>query len=101
MWPLLSRDGLALQYTVLFLFYAWLMGSFHNLPNHWFGKLVHIGSYGTIITIHLAEVMIGKVERYPDLWAVGNVLVSFGAFTIAWGWTILKLWTESSKAKLD
>lgn len=95
MWPLLRRDGLALQYTVMTLFYAWLMGSFSRLPTHWFGKTVHLGSYAAIAALHAAEQLVGTIARLPDLWVVGNVLVCFGAFGVAWGWTMWKLWAQS------
>ncbi|KAL7266831.1 Glucosyltransferase-like protein [Rhizina undulata] len=99
MWPLLKRDGLTLQYAVIALLYAWLMGTHIHLPKHWFGKLVHVGSYLAVVAVHVAEVVVGKVDRWPDLWVVANVLVSFGSFTIAWLWVLQKLWRESRRIK--
>lgn len=96
MWPLLRRDGLAWQYSVLTVLYSWLLGTFSRLPSHPFAKLVHLGSYTAIIFLHGAEHFIGPVTRYPDIWVVGNVIVSFGAFVIAWGWTMGKLWIETT-----
>jgi len=102
MWPLLRRDGLALQYTVMTVFSAWLMGTFHRLPEHWFARLTQLGSYAAIIALHVAEIMVGKIERLPDLWVVGNVLVCFGCFTIAWAWLLKRLWTETQeKSKIE
>lgn len=95
MWPLLRRDGLVLQYAVLTLLYAWLLGTFSRLPSHPFAKLVHLGTYTGIVFLHAAEFFVGPVSRYPDVWVVGNVLVCFGAFGVAWGWTLLKLWIET------
>ena len=92
MWPLLRRDGLALQYAVATILYAWLMGTFQRLPRHWFGKLVHLSTYTGALFIHAADLWVGTVNRYPDLWVVGNVLLCFGAYIIAWGWTMHKLW---------
>ena len=102
MWPLLRRDGLALQYTVMTLFSAWLMGTFHRLPEHWFAKLTHLGSYAAVIALHAAEIVVGKVERLPDLWVVGNVLICFGCYTVAWAWLLQRLWAEThGKSKIE
>ncbi|KAG0642651.1 glycosyl transferase [Tuber brumale] len=101
MWPLLRRDGLQLQYTVLTLLYAWLMGTFKHLPKHWFGKLVHVGSYISILATHFAEAFLfkGLLQEYPDLWVVANVEISFGCFTVAWIWVLWRLWKESRKGR--
>lgn len=99
MWPLLRRDGLALQYSVMTLFYAWLLGSFQRLPEHPLARLVHVGSYAAIGALHVAEMVVGRVERLPDLWVVLNVLVCFGAFVVAWGWTVGRLWRECGAGK--
>ncbi|KAI5796653.1 glycosyl transferase [Geopyxis carbonaria] len=99
MWPLLNRDGLALQYAVLFILFGWLMGTFQNTSDHWAGKMIHIGSYVAVLAIHIAEKAIGQPERYPDIWVVGNVLISFACYVIAWGWTLLKLWQEARTDK--
>jgi alpha-1,3-glucosyltransferase len=101
MWPLLRRDGLQLQYTVLTLLYAWLMGTFEHLPKHWFGKLVHVGSYVSILVTHFAEAFLlkGLLQEYPDLWVVANVEISFGCFTVAWIWVLWRLWKESRKGR--
>lgn len=97
MWPLLQRDGLALQYSVVSLLYAWLMGTFEHLPRHWFGKVVHVGSYAAVLGLHVAEGVMGKVERWPDLWVVGGVEVCFGGFVVAWVWVLGRLWRESRR----
>lgn len=88
-----------MQYTVLFLAYAWLMGTFRTLPQHWAGKIIHVGSYAALIALHACEYFLGAVERYPDLWVVGNVLLCFPAFVLAWFWTLRKLWIESKLGK--
>jgi alpha-1,3-glucosyltransferase len=99
-----------LQYTVLTLLYAWLMGTFQHLPKHWFGKLVHIGSYVAIFGLHFAEAAFlnlgfdllgvgGSLERWPDLWVVANVEISFAAFAVAWLWVLWRLWKESRKGR--
>ena len=83
----------------MFLLYAWLLGTFRNLPRHWTGKIIHVGSYTGIIVLHAAEHFIGRVDRFPDLWVVGNVLLCFPAYVLAWFWTLWKLWTEAQLGK--
>lgn len=75
------------------------MGTFQRLPKGWFGKLVHVASYVAVVGIHVAELVVGKVERLPDLWTVGNVLVCFGCYVLAWGWGLRRLWIEANGAK--
>lgn len=96
LWPLLRRDGLALQYVVMSLLYAWLMGTFCRLPQHWLAKLIHLGSYAGLVAIHAAEQIVGnRLSRYPDLWVVGNVVLCFGSYMVAWAWTLRRLWIET------
>ncbi|EEB98268.1 hypothetical protein MPER_02253, partial [Moniliophthora perniciosa FA553] len=60
MWPLLKRDGLG-----------------HNplrFPIKNFVQLVSINVYVAAAVLHLLEMMITPPERYPDLFAVLNVL---------------------------
>ncbi|KAI5850371.1 glycosyl transferase [Morchella snyderi] len=102
MWPLLQRDGLTLQYGVVALLYAWLMGGFRNLPRGWVGKVVHLGSYAAVVGLHAGEWWVGGagVGRWPDLWVVAGVEVCFGAFVVAWGWVLQRLWWESGRCKV-
>jgi alpha-1,3-glucosyltransferase len=81
------------------LFYAWLMGTLHHLPKNLFSKIIHLSSYAAILLLHSAEIVVGKVQRYPDLWVVGNVLVCFGCYGIAWTWLLKRLWIESLSGK--
>ncbi|KAL0640357.1 Glucosyltransferase-like protein [Maublancomyces gigas] len=97
MWPLLQRDGLVLQYGVMSLLYAWLMGTFENLPRGWVGRLIHVGSYMAVLGLHVGEYMVGRVERWPDLWVVAGVEVCFGGFVVAWLWVLGALWRESRR----
>lgn len=99
LWPLLKRDGLALQYSVVTLLYAWLMGSFEHLPRGWLGRVIHVGSYVAVAALHAGEYGVGRVERWPDLWVVLGVEVCFGAFVVAWGWVLGELWRESRRGK--
>lgn len=113
MWPLLRRDGLALQYTVMSSFWAWLMGlgGKWSLPTSHLGKIIQLGSYAGVLGLHFGELAIDNdmlrllgngvekkvesvLERYPDLIVVGNVGVCFCAFTSMYVWTLTRLWNE-------
>ncbi|KAF8426334.1 glycosyl transferase [Tirmania nivea] len=113
MWPLLRRDGLSLQYTVLSTFWAWLMGlgGKWSLPKSSFGKLVQLGTYAGVLGLHITELVLDNgivrllgprvekrvesvLERYPDLIVMGNVGVCFCAFAWMYGWIVVRLWRE-------
>ncbi|RPA86560.1 ALG6, ALG8 glycosyltransferase [Ascobolus immersus RN42] len=96
MYPLLRRDGLVLQYLVTTGLWAYLTG-FWNLPTDALGKLVQIGGYLGMVGLHVAELAVGPVARFPDLWVVGNVLLSFGVFAWAYLWTVWGLVKEVQK----
>lgn len=96
MYPLLRRDGLVLQYLVTTGLWAYLTG-FWNLPTDVLGKLVQVGAYAGMVALHVAELYIGPVARFPDLWVVGNVLLSFAVFAWAYVWTVWRLVKEVQK----
>ncbi|KAF8467709.1 glycosyl transferase [Kalaharituber pfeilii] len=99
MWPLLKRDGLALQYTVMTAFWAWLMGGKYRFPTNPISKLIHVGTYAGIGILHVAELLVPKerLSRYPDIWVVGNVVLCFGAFALMYLWTMTRLWKERTR----
>ena len=41
--------------------------------------------------LHILEQTTEAPKRYPDIYLVLNVLVSFGSFALAWLWGIKKL----------
>lgn len=96
MWPLLRREGLGLQYTVLTALWSWLL-SLHELPSSIYAKALHLSVYAAAITLHVAELTIkgGIVERLPDIWVVGNVLVCFGAFVSMYLWVLYRMAEEA------
>jgi len=117
MWPLLKRDGLGLQYTVMTAFWAWLMGlgGKWGLPTNNFSKCVQLAGYASILGLHLFEIVIDSgvvvarlfdaafddrlqvvLRRYPDLVVVLNVVVCFFAFSWMYGWTVLRLWKATA-----
>ncbi|EPS38570.1 hypothetical protein H072_7692 [Dactylellina haptotyla CBS 200.50] len=96
MWPLLRREGLGLQYTVLTALWSWLL-SLHELPASIFAKALHLGVYAGAITLHIAELTVkgGVVERFPDIWVVGNVILCFGAFSCMYLWVLYRMAEEA------
>ncbi|KAF3928034.1 hypothetical protein AA313_de0201569 [Arthrobotrys entomopaga] len=96
MWPLLRREGLGLQYTVLTALWSWLL-SLHELPSSIFAKALHLGFYAGAIILHGAELSVkgGIVERFPDIWVVGNVILCFGAFVALYLWCLYRMADEA------
>lgn len=127
MWPLLQRDNLLLQYTVLGILSNWLMGNLswirkyacklipflsqrklatHVLPHSWFWKLVIVGSYISAATLQFVEIFVSPPSHLPDIWIIGNVIISFGSFMMFFFWLNYKIivigWSlPSSKLKDD
>lgn len=99
MWPLLQRDGLALQYATLVLLWNWSIGyrPFDGLWSSrqtfvaWFATLAHV----TMIALHVLELafpLLGNLTspltaRYPDLFAVLNVLLCTPCLALVWVWS--------------
>lgn len=96
MWPLLRREGLGLQYTVLTGLWAWLMG-LHELPQSIFAKILHVGIYLGAVGLHIAELTVkgGIVDRLPDIWVVGNAVLCFGAFSAIYFWVLWRMVDDS------
>jgi len=84
--PLLQKDGQTMQYLVLTLFWNYLVG--YNpvkMPNS-IVKVVSLSVYGIIALLHLAEWTVAPPSRYPDIYAVLNVLVCTPVFGLCWLW---------------
>ncbi|KAF9077817.1 glucosyltransferase [Rhodocollybia butyracea] len=94
MWPLLKKEGLALQYFALTLLWNRLIGynplkimsTFYSMKS--FVHVLSAGAYMAIIFLHLLEPIIIPPARYPDLFPVLNVLVSTPVFVCLWLWSI-------------
>ncbi|KAF9013270.1 glucosyltransferase [Cyathus striatus] len=89
MWPLLKRDGLGVQYIGLLLLWNRLIG--YNPVKHApksFVELLSVGVYGAALVLHVLEMVITPPARYPDLFAVLNVLVCTPVFVLVWLWSI-------------
>ncbi|KAJ7175874.1 glycosyltransferase family 57 protein [Mycena filopes] len=89
MWPLLKRDGLGIQYIALTILWNRLLG--YNplrLPTHSFVQLVSLAAYAAAFSLHFLELLMPAPARYPDLFAVLNVLISTPVFVLVWLWSI-------------
>ncbi|KAA1469849.1 glucosyltransferase [Dentipellis sp. KUC8613] len=92
MWPLLRRDGLAVQYIALLALWNRLIG--HN-PFRFRGAsfLDYFSSavYLACLALHALELLVSPPPRYPDIFPVLNVLVSTPIFVLTWLWCIQSL----------
>ncbi|KZO92679.1 glycosyltransferase family 57 protein [Calocera viscosa TUFC12733] len=91
MWPLLSKDGQALNYVVLPLFWNYLIG--YNplrISSGWFIRFLSLASYTLIALLHIIEASLPPPERYPDLWVVARVALGCAVFGLAWLWGLRK-----------
>lgn len=116
MWPLLEREGLALQYFGMTLCWNWLIGNFNMLSSRngaisnvlpWgstlaarFWQLVIIASYAAMLLVHGFELVLTHttllaryniLERWPDLVVVLNVTLSCVCFIVFWLWCLTNL----------
>lgn len=97
LWPLLKKENLVLQYTVVILLSNWLLGGLSSstvlYPNlNWFWSLIVIFSYVSVAVIHFIDYAYLPPARYPDLWVILNTTVSFGCFSLFWVWILYKLY---------
>ncbi|CDK29147.1 unnamed protein product [Kuraishia capsulata CBS 1993] len=125
LWPLLQKDGLALQYFVLGVLSNWLLGNLNwiskwLLPGflipgpvlgekvsrqdtqtvihtHWSWSVIVVTSYIGIAALHAIEFYLDPPRNYPDLWVIGNVTLSFGCFTLFWLWVNYRLFMMRNK----
>ncbi|KAJ7784548.1 glycosyltransferase family 57 protein [Mycena metata] len=84
-----SRDGLGVQYIALTVLWNRLLG--YNplrLPSRSFIQLLSFAVYAAALSLHLLELLIQAPARYPDLFAVLNVLISTPVFVLLWLWSI-------------
>lgn len=97
MYPLLKKDGLTIQYTVLTLFWNYLIG--YNplrLRSNSFVKFLSLTAYSTISILHLLELIATPPPAHlPDLYPVLNLVASAGVFGLAWLWVGKRLGQET------
>ncbi|KAK0540209.1 Glucosyltransferase-like protein [Tilletia horrida] len=102
LWPLLKKDGVGLQYTMMLFFWNWVIGHrpFSELLAGrqtfigWFGGLVHVAMVG----LHALEAGLPYLlspssldrltTRYPDLFPVLNVVLCTPVFGLIWLWAL-------------
>lgn len=123
MTPLLKKDGLILQYLVLGILSNWLMGNLSwirkytsyaiplvskrkhatpILPHSWFWKIVIIGFYICASALLYCDYFIQPPSNLPDLWVIGNVLLSFVSFGLIYLWLNYKIFIiYNAKVKLQ
>lgn len=101
LFPLLKKDGLVLQYSVLFIMINWLISGFNwNLNQNllWpsrlctLSKLIIAGSYFAVVVFHIVEYSFEPPTSYPDLWVIANTTISFGCFAIFYLWLVYKIY---------
>lgn len=121
LWPLLKKDGLSLQYAALFLLPNWVIGNLsfltpkflpkfltpgpsisliskdqkerRGLPSSWFWTVIILASYAAVAVVHFLDFYVAPPQRYPDLWVLANVSLSFGCFSLFWLWLYYNLFT--------
>ncbi|KAH7100843.1 ALG6, ALG8 glycosyltransferase family-domain-containing protein [Auriculariales sp. MPI-PUGE-AT-0066] len=84
MWSLLKRDGLATQYIALTALWNWIRDPLTKY-------LSIVLCVRGILILHLLELVVAPPARYPDLFAVLNVLLSAPIFALAWLWSTARL----------
>ncbi|ORY32289.1 ALG6, ALG8 glycosyltransferase family-domain-containing protein [Naematelia encephala] len=95
MWPLLKRDQQSLQYVAVTFLWNYVIG--YNPFTVSSSETLRYGSllvYSIIALLHLPDILphvIRPPARYPDLWVVLNVLLSFSVFSISYLWGLKKL----------
>ncbi|KAF8158135.1 ALG6, ALG8 glycosyltransferase family-domain-containing protein [Crassisporium funariophilum] len=88
MWPLLKREGLGVQYIAMLLLWNRLIG--YNpvrIPKS-FIQFLSMAAYTAAISLHILELLITPPTRYPDLFAVLNLLICTPIFVLTWLWSI-------------
>lgn len=98
LYPLLKKDGLVLQYTVMLCLINWLIGGFnikHNLLFHlksWFWNIIFALSYLAIIAYHVLDLCIDPPFLLPDLWVILNITISFCCFSLFYLWLLYEIY---------
>ncbi|KAK4049334.1 Glucosyltransferase-like protein [Microbotryomycetes sp. JL221] len=94
MWPLLKRDGLALQYVAILLLWNFAIGYNPFKLRSSFVKILSLITYTLIAAIHTLECIASPPEHLPDLFAVANVGLSVTVFGLSFLWASKRLVQE-------
>lgn len=101
LFPLLEKDGLVLQYVVMVILTNWFVSgfSFNRDQNHLWPsalsfliKFVVTASYIAMIAVHVVGALVSPPSRYPDIWVLANIAISFACFAWFYCWLIYKIW---------
>ncbi|AET38542.1 dolichyl-P-Glc:Man(9)GlcNAc(2)-PP-dolichol alpha-1,3-glucosyltransferase Ecym_3027 [Eremothecium cymbalariae DBVPG len=120
LWPLLKKDGLLLQYAIMFLLSNWLLGNFSFvtptflpkfltpgpsvsdvaddyrrrslLPKNIFWRIIIVSSYVCMAFIHLLDLYVQPPRNYPDIWVLATCALGFACFTAFWLWNYYQLY---------
>lgn len=92
MWPLLKRDGLALQYFVHLALWNKTIGhSPWGLRQKSVMDYLSLAFYAGAILLHIFEYFLPPPDHLPDIYPVLNVLLSTPVFVITWLWSIKRM----------
>ncbi|CAD6574593.1 MAG: Glucosyltransferase-like protein [Tremellales sp. Tagirdzhanova-0007] len=94
MWPLLVRDGQALQYVVVTLLWNYVIGYSPVAVQSPALRYAGYAVYSSMALIHILDMFprfFPVPSRYPDLFIVLNMLGSFSVFLAAWFWGVKRL----------
>lgn len=93
LYPLLKKDDLVLQYFVSNFLINWLIGRKLLMKSRsmvW--DLIIKGSYLLLVVYHIIDYTSDPPARYPDLWVILNISISFAAFALFWLWLNFRIY---------
>ncbi|KAG7661632.1 ALG6 [[Candida] subhashii] len=93
LYPLLKKDDLIMQYFVSNLLINWLIGPKILLKSKFpLNNIAMWSTYAMMIIYHLLDSMMDPPVRYPDLWVILNITISFIGFAYFWLWLVYKVY---------
>ncbi|KAF9948035.1 Glucosyltransferase-like protein [Modicella reniformis] len=99
MHPLLSHEGLDLQYFVLLGFWVSQTWGTLKMASKMLELLATLNLL-VISTFHLAEVLVPPPERYPDIYPVLNSLWGAAGFALFWAYFNYRQFTLVNTPKM-
>lgn len=94
MFPLLERDGLALQYAIVMVVLAWLSWRWRSSS---VGALLQLATGLAIVSTHLLMAFVDPPRNLPHLWIMLCMVVSFAHFSCVFLWLLWLQYIESRK----
>lgn len=93
LYPLLKKDDLIMQYFVTTLVINWLIGPKILLKSKYkLNNLAMWSTYGLMVIYHIIDFTIDPPKKYPDLWVILNITISFIGFIYFWLWLVYKVY---------